>query len=110
MAANCYSAIGIIDYPERWLSDSDDLMRENLRHGAMQRLHNNWTIFADMFPGTTFLGGNQPNALDFLAVVVSSWSGTRAHLKNTRPDFSALLERVELHAGVAPVYRRHWHE
>jgi len=109
IAANCYSAIGIIDYPERWLSEKDDSMKESVRNGARQRLHDNWDIFADMFPGTTFLGGNAPNALDFLAVVVSTWSGARAHLRDTRPDFFALLERVEMHANVAPVYGRHWH-
>ena len=108
ISANCYSAIGIIDYPERWLPEKDVSMKESVRSGALQRLHSNWDIFADMFPGTTYLGGDDPNALDFLAVIVSKWSGTRAHLKNTRPAFLALLERVELHAAVAPAFNRHW--
>jgi GST-like protein len=108
ISANCYSAIGIIDYPERWLSEKDDAMKENVRNGTVRRLHANWDIFAAMFPATSFLGGDEPNALDFLAVVVSSWSGARAHLRDTHPDFFALLERVELHATVASVYDRHW--
>ncbi len=109
IAANCYSAIGIIDYPERWLAEKDDSMKESVRSGAQQRLHKNWDIFADMFPDATFLGGNEPNALDYLAVVVSKWSGTRAHLGDTRPDFLALLERVDSHPDIAPVLDRHWH-
>jgi GST-like protein len=108
IAANCYSAIGIIDYPERWLAEKDELVKDNVRKGAVQRLHANWDIFAATFPAASFLGGEAPNALDFLAVVVSSWSGARAHLRDSCPDFFALLERVQLHATVAPVYGRHW--
>lgn len=108
IAANCYSAIGIIDYPERWIIETKGSLEESVRKGALQRLHKNWDIFADMFPNSDFLGGEMPNVLDFLAVVVSTWSGARAHLKDTRPGFHALLERVQMHEKVAAVYCRHW--
>jgi GST-like protein len=108
IAANCYCAIGIIDYPERWLAEADDTTKKNLGRGAVARLHTNWEIFAGMFPETMYLGGDQPNVVDFLAVVVSSWSGARAYLSETSPDFFALLERAQSHASIAPVYSRHW--
>src|SRR3954467_5683999 len=38
IAANCYSAISILDYPERWLADAADAAKENLRSGTRQRL------------------------------------------------------------------------
>ncbi len=108
IAANCYSAISIIDYPERWTTDGSDAAREALRAGTRDRLHKHWEIFADTFAGAPFLCGQAPGALDFLAVVVSKWSGTRAHLKAHRPAFSSLLEQIEQHALVAPVFERHW--
>ena len=49
-----------------------------------------------------------PGALDLLAAVVSKWSGARAHLREARPQFSALLERIDAHPRVEPVFARHW--
>jgi GST-like protein len=108
IAANCYAAISVIDYPERWTSDHSKAAREHVRAGARARLHANWQIFADQFAAYPFLGGDSPGALDYLAAVVSKWSGTRAYLKANRPEFFATLERIERHASVAPVFARHW--
>jgi GST-like protein len=67
-------------------------------------------VLADLFPGQPYLLGKQPCALDLLAVVVSQWSGARAHLAASRPDFLATLLRIEQHPSVAPVFERHWRE
>ncbi|HEX7688078.1 MAG TPA: glutathione S-transferase family protein [Burkholderiaceae bacterium] len=108
--ANCYSCITVIDYPERFTTATDDAARAAVREGTRARLHHHWDVFADQFPvdGDRFLGGTQPGALDILAAVVSKWSGTRQHLKTSRPAFSALLERIESHPSVALVFGRHW--
>lgn len=111
ISANCYAAIGICDYPERWIASSgdsaeDEAMAERVRRGARARLHANWDIFADQFPARPFLGGDTAGALDLLAVVVSRWSGTRAHLKASRPAFFAALQRIETLPDVAPVLAR----
>ena len=109
IAANCYAAIGVIDYPERWCQSSDETTREQLRLGARARLHACWSIFADQFATPQpFLGGAAPGALDLLAAVVSRWSGTRAHLKAQRPALLAQLQRVESQPELAPVFARHW--
>ena len=110
IAANCYSCISIVDYPERYTTMTDDASRAAVRAGAKDRLHRHWDIFADMNPvgDTRFLGGDQPGALDLLAAVVSKWSGARAHVKASRPEFSALLERIDSHPAVALVLGRHW--
>ena len=109
IAANCYAAIGVIDYPERWCAEGSEDEHQRLRQGARARLHSYWEIFADQF-GTTepFLGGAAPGALDMLAAVVSRWSGTRAHLKAQRPELHALLQRIEGQTELAPVFARHW--
>jgi len=108
IAANCYSAISISDYPERWTSDPSEAALNALRAGTRARLHANWNIFADTFPARPFLSGDKPGALDFLAAVVTRWSGTRAHLQADRPAFHETLQRIEADERVAPVFRRHW--
>ena len=111
IAANCYAAIGVIDYPERWLlPGADGASLDSLRQGARTRLHHYWDLFADQFgdTATPYLGGDEPGALDFLAAVVSRWSGARKHLAGSRPALLATLERVEARALAAPVFARHW--
>lgn len=108
IAANCYSGISIIDYPERWTTDTDKERLDAVRAGTRQRLHEHWEIFADTFEGSPFLNGAAPGALDFLAAVVSKWAGTRTHLRQHRPAFLELLERIESHDSVAPVFAAHW--
>ena len=67
IAANCYSAISISDYPERWTTASAKPAQAKLRQGARAQLHRHWDIFADTFPAAPWLGGAQPGALDMLA-------------------------------------------
>ncbi|MCX7176681.1 MAG: glutathione S-transferase [Proteobacteria bacterium] len=108
IAANCYAAIGVIDFPERWCVDPDEAVNDRIRRGAIVRLHRNWEIFVDQFPSQGFFGGDAPNGLDLLATVVSRWSGARAHLRNARPGFVEVAERVEHHPGISQVFARHW--
>lgn len=108
IAANCYSAVSIADYPERWIDDPDDATKARVREGARAQLHRHWEIFADTFVAKPFFSGEAPGALDFLAAVVSKWSGTRAHVRTHRPAFLATIERIEKHPKVAAVFKRHW--
>jgi GST-like protein len=105
IAANCYACIGVIDYPERWsTAGAEGPEREHIIDGTKQRLHALWSTFADTFPASPWLSGERLGALDLLAVVVSKWSGARQHLLKARPEFSALLARIEQHAAVASVF------
>jgi GST-like protein len=110
IAANCYSAISIIDYPERWCenADDDEEVQARIRAGARARLHRHWEMFADLFPGRPYLGGEAPGGLDLLAAVVSKWSGARKHLAQQRPAFHETLLRIDAHPDVAPVFARNW--
>jgi GST-like protein len=107
IAANCYAAISIIDYPERWCENADEPMRERIRAGTRARLHRHWEIFADLFGAHCYRGGAL-GAIDILAAVVSKWAGTRQHLAQSRPEFHDALEAIEAHPAVAPVFARHW--
>ena len=109
IAAHCYAAIGIIDYPERWYAaPHDEAISERVRAGTRTRLHRSWEVFADTFPAKPFLSGAEPGALDLLAAVVSRWSGTRAHVAKARPAFHETLLRIDDHPRVAHVFARHW--
>ena len=109
IAANCYAAISIIDFPERWVTDPDEATRERIKAGSRVRLHHHWELFADQFMGLTpFLSGSEPGALDLLATVVSKWSGARAHLREHRPALFECFLRTEQHPRFAGVFAKHW--
>jgi GST-like protein len=109
IAANCYACIGIIDYPERFSTGgAEGEEREHIITGTRQRLHELWSTFADSFAASPWLSGAELGALDLLAVVVSKWSGARQHLLKARPEFSALLKRIEAHPSVAGVLASHF--
>jgi GST-like protein len=108
IAANCYAAIGIIDYPERYCTDPGDDERKRIIAATRARLHHLWDVFADTFPTKPYLSGEHLGALDLLATVVSKWSGSRPHLAKSRPRFSALVQKVENDPRIAAVFARHW--
>jgi GST-like protein len=110
IAANCYAAISIIDYPERWCdnADDDEAVQERIRAGTRARLHRHWEMFADLFSAGPYLAGENVGALDLLAAVVSKWSGSRQHLERHRPAFFETLLRIERHPDVAAVFARNW--
>jgi GST-like protein len=108
IAANCYAAVSIVDFPERWTTASTKAAHEEVREGARQRLFHHWEIFADMFVPSPYLSGDGPGALDYLAVVVSMWCGARDHIAKNRPSFAETLRRIQLHDAVEPVFRQHW--
>ncbi len=108
IASNCYSAISIGDYPERWTVSTSKAEHDLIKQAARQQLHHHWDVFADTFTGQPYLSGPAPGALDYLAAVVSKWSGTRPHLAKSRPDLLATLKLIEADARVAKVFARHW--
>ncbi len=110
IAANCYAAISIIDFPERWCADADndEPVKERIRAGTRARLHRHWEMFADLFPARPYLADAQLGALDLLAAVVSKWSGSRPHLQKARPAFHETLLRIEAQPKVTQVFAQHW--
>ena len=107
IAANCYSAISVCDYPERWTTATEDDAREQVRKAARANLHRAWEIFADEYVDDPALDGDPPGALAFLTVVVSQWSGARDHLAKTNPALRALIDRLERHPRLAAVLAEH---
>lgn len=46
--------------------------------------------------------------LRYHLVRASSWEADSAQAELARPEFLALLKRIESHPRVAPVFARHW--
>ena len=105
IAANCYSAVSISDFPEQWTAATSKYSREAVRKAARAQLHRRWEIFADTFDASVDVA--DPGALALLAVVVSQWSGTRKHLQVHRPGFHARLVALESHPKLASTLREH---
>ncbi len=105
IAANCYSAITVCDFPDQWTTALAKEAHEEVRSAACAQLHRKWSVFADTFGAR--LENPDPGALAFLAVVVSQWSGTRKHLESRHPDFYAQLMRLESHPKLVETLREH---
>ncbi len=108
IAANCYAGIGILDYPDRWYPEPDEAVKAAMQKRGRARLHELWEIFADEFPAAPWLSGERLGALDILAATVSKWSGARKALAASRPEFAAVLARIDGDPRIAAVWARHW--
>ena len=108
IAANCYSAIGIIDYPQRWLGNVNETVQAQLVTGTRRYLHQAWVVFADQFAGQLFAPNDTPNALGLMAAAVSRWDESREALNGLAPGFAQSLAQVDADPVVAPVFARHW--
>ncbi len=108
IAANCYSAIGIIDYPQRWLGDVNEAVHTQLVMGTRRYLHQAWVVFADQFADQLFAPSLAPNALGLMAAAVSRWDDAREALHGLAPSFAQSLTHVDADPIVAPVFARHW--
>lgn len=107
IAANCYPAVSVADYPERWTTDSTSTARDQVRKAARQQLHRAWAIFADLFHHHESMRATEPGILAFLAVTVSQWSGTRAFLEAHRARFHSQLLELERSPVIAAVLTEH---
>ncbi|WP_095186478.1 MULTISPECIES: glutathione S-transferase N-terminal domain-containing protein [Pseudomonas] len=110
IAANCYSAIGIIDYPQRWLGNANEAAQVQLATGTRRYLHQAWVVFADQFEQQLFAPNGEPNALGIMAAAVSRWDDAREALGGLAPGFAQTLAQVDADPVVAPVFARHWPE
>ncbi len=108
IAANCYAAISIIDYPERWCEDADEATQEAHPRGHASASASVLGNVRRSLSGASVSRREAIGALDLLAAVVSKWSGSRAHLQKARPAFYETLLRIEAHPKVAPVFAKHW--
>lgn len=104
IAANCYAAVSIGDFPEKWTTSKTKVHQNEVRTAAREKLHGFWSIFADTF--NHLLIAQEPGALAFLAVVVSQWSGSRANLKKHRPQLHQTILELETHPRLVATLKK----
>jgi len=107
IAANCYPAVSVSDYPERWTTATSKPAHRRVRLAARQQLHRHWDIFFGAFGPELQRSQSTPGALAFLAVVVSRWSGTRQYLVESGSSATGVLTALEQHPRITGVLREH---
>ncbi len=105
IAANCYSAISVCDFPEAWTTAASKRAHERVGAAARVQLHRKWDIFVDTF-GEQLVDA-EPGALAFFSVIVSQWSGARKHLQSAKPVFYKTVMALEAHPRLASTLREH---
>ncbi|MBY5991029.1 hypothetical protein KUV81_02715 [Ferrimonas balearica] len=110
LVSNCYSAIGVVDYPERFTTATDPAERDRVKAGATARLHHCWRVAAERFDPALFWVGEKPSAFGLLASVVSRWSGGREALASHAPHWLAALVALDAQEPARRVFVRHWPE
>ena len=108
LAANCYPAVGIIDFPQRWSTSENESDLEKIKIGTRKRLYYLWEIFADSFSGCPYLSGSQVGILDFYTITISRMFSANKHLKSSRPGFYNLLSKLEKEPLISSTVQKHW--
>ncbi len=106
-ATNIYAAVGIADYPQRWIADA---AAAQLEAGAVARMSQGWDHIAAVYRGSPFFLGDEPWIVDVYLAQVSRWWKMREYLAQAQPEFAELMRRVDLLPEVAPIWVRHWGE
>ena len=101
--ANLYSAIGIGDYPERWVGP-DPAAVEALRQGALERTKAGWLLMEKELPGTPFLLGQHMTALDIYCAMMTHWRPRSAWFAEHCPKIMAAAQATEAHPVIAEVF------
>lgn len=101
--ANLYSAIGIGDYPERWVGPDEQAI-EALRQGALARTKAGWLLMEKELPGTAYLLGEHMTALDIYCAMMTHWRPGAAWFSANCPNISAAAIATEAHPVIASVF------
>jgi len=105
-ATNIYAAVGIADYPQRWLADAAG--EALLEAGAVGRMRQGWDHVARAFAGAPYFLGDEPYIVDVYLAQMSRWWKMREYLAQAQPALADLMQRIDRLPEVAPVWARHW--
>jgi GST-like protein len=103
VVTNMYCAIGIGDYPQRWVGD-DATAVEALRQGALERTKAGWLLMEQELPGTAYLLGEHMSALDVYCAMMTHWRPRAAWFADHCPKIMAAARATEAHPVVAQVF------
>ena len=106
IAANIYPAIGIGDFPERWVEGID--ARQALKEGSRKRLEYYWELLERALKPAPYLAGHEMTALDVYAAMLAQWRPGRAWIDAHCPHIASALALVERQPFVARVWERNF--
>jgi GST-like protein len=106
IAGNIYPAIGVRDFPARWVKDAS--AREALRRGARARLEHYWSVLERVLAPAPYLVGARVTALDVYAAMVSRWSPGRAWIDRQCPRVATALALTEREPFMREAWQRNF--
>ena len=106
IAGNMYPAIGVVDFPERWVKS--EAARAELKDGAVERLKVYWTLLEQALKPAPYLLGSEMTALDMYAAMLSRWEPGRAWVDEHCRQVASALALAEQDPIVARVWERNF--
>ncbi|MDN3578041.1 glutathione S-transferase family protein [Chitinimonas viridis] len=106
LTANAYAAIGIGDFPERWIAGEAE--QGSLKAFARARLEDYWRTLERQLGDTPFLFTQQLTVLDLLAATMSHWRPGRDWFQQECPKLTAALQSTLSHTALAPIWIRNF--
>ena len=106
IAGNMYPAIGVVDFPERWVKSQ--AARAELKDGAVERLKVYWTLLEQALKPAPYLLGSEMTALDIYAAMLSRWEPGRAWVDEHCRQVASALALAEQDPIVARVWERNF--
>jgi GST-like protein len=106
VATNVYAAVGVRDYPERWVASPPAM--DELRDGAVERIKQAWRLINDHASGHAYTVGTELSALDLYVANMSHWHPGRRWFEDHCPRLATCVASTEAHAAVNRVWSRHF--
>src|ERR1700743_3051088 len=103
MAAEIYPIVEIVDYPERFVAEGGEALRETARGRIRERI----LIIERMVQGPFLLAGGF-SILDIYAAMFTRWSIGREWREANIPRLNLLAAEVSRRGLIAPVWERHF--
>lgn len=105
LATNVYAAVGVGDYPERWVSEN---ARAELVEGSIEVRKRAWRILEEQLSPAPFLLGAHMTVLDIQVAMMSRWRPGRAWFDVHCPALAAAVRRTEENPVIAAVWARNF--
>jgi len=106
VATNVYAAVGIRDYPERWVASPPAI--DELRDGAVERIKQAWRLLDKHAAGHAYTAGPELSALDLYVANMSYWHPGRSWFEGHCPRLATCVAVTEGHPVVSQVWSRHF--
>lgn len=113
MASEIYPIVEIIDYPQRFLPESDDTpaaRRLEVSAHARRIWRRRWLLVEQAVQGEPWFLAGGFSLLDIYAAVLSRWGQVDAWRRENLPRIEAIAAAIGLRAELADIWRRHFGE